>query len=143
MKKYLLIFLFLFIGGCGMTGEPQGTPSELTEIDIIKVKWSDESLRPWVAWQMKGVRLAGANMLNEALYCFHQAQKSWPKQAPNSKIKHLPEPTDTYLQKGLLYLKLKNPELALLYFNKFEKYFPGNSIAVKGKKEAEEMLEKG
>ncbi|HHI80556.1 MAG TPA: hypothetical protein ENK02_11305 [Planctomycetes bacterium] len=123
--------------------EPEGTPVSLSQEDEAP-KWIKGAKRTWYAWQTKGVSLVKAGRYDEALFCFHQAKKHWPKNVDgkNPGPKPKPEPTDTLFQMAFLFLKMKKPKLAIRYFEKFESYFPGNKIAWKGKKQAEEMLQK-
>lgn len=146
--RYAILLGILW--GCGdpVGEEPPGTAVTLTAEDHERCDWAKESMRLWITWQLKGVRLAREERFEEALYCFHEAEKHYPKEVvedeqtnPLSKhIKHKPEPTDTYIQKASLYLRTNRPGLALIYYEKFESYFPGNHLAVEGKRRAREML---
>ncbi|GEM_PF-4728095 len=145
MGRRLLLFfgaaglslLPLFPAACGGSApsEPKGKPVTLAPGDLDKGFIKKEARR-WYAWHTKGLDLVKENRLEEALYCFNQALEAWPK--TRKKL-----PTDTYLQKAFLFLKMKRPRLAILYFDKFEKVFPGNKYAEEGRKRAEKMLSDG
>ena len=78
----------------------------------------------------------------EALYCFNEAMRAWPKEDPGSPIGHSREPTDTLLQKANLYLLMERPSLAILYYEKFDSYLPGNTFVKEGIRKAHEMLDR-
>lgn len=123
--------------------EPEGKPVVLNPEDLAP-GFIKETKKEWYAWHRKGLDLTKEERYEEALYCYNRAIKAWPEKVKqeNQRIKHRPEATDTYLQKAYLYLKMRKPKLALIYFEKFESYFPGNKYAIQGKKQAKEMLSK-
>jgi tetratricopeptide (TPR) repeat protein len=115
------------------------------EVYLESVFGSETSKAPkWFVWEIKGVRLANDGDYDEALFCFNEAMKSWPKENPDSesKEKYFPEPTDTRLQKADLFLKMDEPELAIYYYKKFDSYIPGNRFYEIGIQKAQEMLGK-
>ncbi len=130
----LMLPVVLLVSGCGeaLPKEPQGTPVELTQAELNK-KSIKEGQRTWYGWHSKGIQLMKDGSYDQALYCFHQALKAWPKEVDpseeqNSKlkglIKHKPEATDTILLLGSLYMKMEKYALAKYYFEKFKSYFP-------------------
>lgn len=152
LSGLLLAGMFLLgIGGCGpkKPQEPVGTTVELTAEDQRRAHIAYDDMEAWYAWHTKGIRLMSPRDGNrpeehyqEALYCFHQAQAAWPKKLPDSasedrKKKHSPEPTDTLIQKGWLYLKIDQPELALYYFKRFNSYMPYSPVGQDGLAQAE------
>jgi tetratricopeptide (TPR) repeat protein len=140
-----LVGLLAVLGltGCGgpAAQEPNGTPVTLSAEDL-DAKFIHPEKREWYGWQRKGLSLAESGRYDEALYCFNRAVDAWPREMndDSQRAKHKPEPTDTYLQKAALYLKIDRPELAIVYYDKFEEYFPGNRYAVEGRTKAQEML---
>jgi tetratricopeptide (TPR) repeat protein len=132
----------VFFSGCSNADpkEPRGQSVTLSQEDLDHVKWACSSAQMWAAWHNKGIKLSLSKNYEEALYCFNQAMKEWPKAGNNPKIKHFSEPTDTLLQKGFLYLKMNSPKLAIIYFKKFDSYIPNNKYAMEGIKKAEAML---
>ena len=137
----LLVILALGACGAGMPPEPEGTPVTLSA-DELNAGIIHPEKREWYGWHRRGLSLVKAREYDRALYCFHRAAEAWPREMEDEseRARHTPEPTDTYLQKAALYLKMGEPELAIVYYDKFEEYFPGNKIAVEGRAEAEGLL---
>ncbi len=133
----VLLALPFLLSACGESApkEPKGKAVTLEpgEMDKGIIK---KDARRWYAWHRKGLQLVKEGRLEEALYCFNKAIEAWPKGSKKP-------PTDTYLQKGFLYLKMKRPRLSILYFDKFLEVFPRNKYAVDGRKKAERMLSGG
>ena len=133
-------------------GEPAGQAVELTAADLEAVSFAAVDLKTWAAWQGKGIQLVTHDTgvpeperQQQAIYCFHQAMAAWPKKLPDGatelrKMAFTPEPTDTLLQLGWLYLKMKQPELALAYFKRADTYLHSSSVVTKGIADAEAML---
>jgi len=145
----IILLLICVCIGCSSISpqEPQGKAVELTEEDLKYATQKDEKIRMWYAWQGKGLELAEQKRYEEALYCYHQAVKIWPKKKPSSHqedqrkfIRHFPEPTSTLLQIGFLYIRMREPEWALVYFDKFESYLPGDKNTYHGRAIAYYML---
>jgi len=131
-----LLAAVIFLGACGMgPTEPVGLPVELTREDLDLVRAVADQKKQWAAWHSKGTRLVKEQSYLEALYCFNQAVKAWPK-----NIKNEPAPADTYLQKAYLFLKMEQPRLAIRYFKKFEHDKPGNNLSAAGIREAQAMM---
>jgi len=156
MRKYLLCFcLIVCFTGCDKSGlmapkEPQGKTVTLTQQEL-NVRFIKESRRKWYAWHTTGIRLMAQARYEEALYCFHQALKAWPKKPDKSEekssryqnvVKFRPEATDTIMSLGTLYMKMKRPELAKYYFEKFKKYFPYDTTIDSKIEEARKAAEK-
>ena len=141
----LLACVLLFCNGCGLQGEkePEGNPVLLTQ-EELHLKGIKEHVREWYAWHTKGLELNIEGRYEEALYCFHQALKAWPKTVDESQehptMKHRPESTTTLLQLALLYTDLNEPQWALYYFDKFESYVPNEAFVRTKRKIAKEML---
>jgi tetratricopeptide (TPR) repeat protein len=137
-----LLSIFALAGcGAGIPPEPEGTPVTLSA-DELDVQVIHPEKRQWYGWHRKGLSLVTAGEYDKALYCFHRAVEAWPREMEDESqpARHKPKPTDAYLQKAALYLKMGEPELAIGYYDKFEESFPGNKIAVEGRAKAEEML---
>jgi hypothetical protein len=150
-KIGLAIVWSLLLFGCNKVAaptEPPGASVELTAENRHAARMMHDEMKEWYAWHGKGIKIAigkQAGTYEEALYCFHKAMEAWPKELPESadekrREKHTKDPTDTFMQKGWLYLKMKEPHLAIYYFKRFGAYHPYNSIAEKGIADAEEML---
>lgn len=153
MKKYLVlsILLVMFCAGCSGSvmgpKEPAGTPIELTEKEKELGSFVYENKREWYMWHAKGIRLSLDGRYQESIYCFHKAMAAWPKTIPAEEEKksiggHRSEPTDTILQKAAVYMKMKEPALALYYLEKFQKYFPYDQSCSKMIEEAKKMMGK-
>ncbi len=153
MKRYLVlsILLVMFCAGCSgsVTGpkEPAGASIELTEKEKELASFVYESKREWYMWHAKGIRLSLDGRYQESIYCFHKAMAAWPKTIPAEEEKksiggHRSESTDTILQKAAVYMKMKEPALALYYLEKFQKYFPYDQSCSKMIEEAKKMMGK-
>ncbi len=147
MRNFIYIFFIIVLtvfSGCGISKikEPEGIPVTLTKEDINKVRWARDTVEMWCAWHTKGNRLANNGKYYEALFCYNMAMKAWPKEDKESKIKHHPVPTDTIFSKGILFLNIQKPELAIQYFKEFNSYFPPSVIQEKAMEKAKAMLRK-
>jgi len=143
-----LFFAYAFTGCSGKSvEEPEGIPVSLTDEEINpEIQALEKSSKKWYAWHTKGLELAQEQNLEEALYCFNQAIKAWPEEPPEDRpkalanVRYFPEPTDTLLQKGLLFIEMRQPDLALLYLDKFDSYLGSNRSSLEFKAVAYYML---
>lgn len=146
MRKILWLSLMLvslvLVPGCSETKEPEGTIVILSQEEINAKSWANEESRMSIAWFDKANELRNSSRYNEALYCYHQSINFWPEkiEKENPRIRHMPEPTSSYLKLAELYIEMGEPELALKYYEKFTKYFPHDPLAREGIERGKEMM---
>lgn len=126
----LLLVLSLALVGCQPAPaqvEPEGVNVGLNDSDI-NLNFP-ESLQEPLGWQYKGDFYFAVGQVEEALFCYHQAQELFPKEAPQfaegsewGQRKWTGHPMRTYLSKCSVYVRLKELELADHYLALSQQY---------------------
>lgn len=113
MKSLVLstIFLSLALSSFATPSEPAGKRVNLNLID----RKAMPSLG--VAWKTKGLSEEVAGRYLEALYCFQQAQKSWPLNDPNPALGLPWQKPEQFVakEKAALFVRMRKPKLALYW----------------------------
>jgi hypothetical protein len=122
-------------------GMPEGTPVTLTEKERDPAAVA--SMKGWMGWHLKGLKLKAEGQFQEAVFCFRQAILAYPAQMPadieadpRRAALHSGVPTDTYLQLAVTFLELREKKWALHFLDAFDAAQAGGGLTAQLREKA-------
>lgn len=117
-----VILAFLLCGCSSVPEEPAGEPVALQPSEVANDVPAEMSL--YFAWHRRGDRFVDEGRTRSALFCYHQAEESFPKSRPEFAAgSHWKErdwsgfPVVTYLAKAKAYYELQRFDLSKYYLD--------------------------